>query len=227
MFEELEKILNYNFKNKELLKEALTHPSVSCNNSKTKRFNYERLEFLGDSILSMIINEYLFRKHKNETEGELSKRKAFLVSKNTLYKISKQMKFNDFIILSRGEEQCGGRENISNLENIVESIIGAIYLDSDFDTIKQFILNIWSKIDENEKKPPKDPKTELQEWTQGRYKVLPEYKLLNTTIVNNKKIFTISLTVPKYQSMELVGDNIKKVEENLANEMLQIIKHKK
>ena len=96
MYEELENIINYKFKNKKLLLEALTHPSLSFDKKK-KRFNYERLEFLGDSILSFIIIEYLFKKHPDETEGELSKRKAFLVGKNTLYEIAKKLSFGKFM----------------------------------------------------------------------------------------------------------------------------------
>ena len=160
MFSELEIKLNYTFKDKKLLKEALTHPSMSY---KGKHFNYERLEFLGDSILSMVIIEYLFKKHTDETEGELSKRKSFLVSKDVLYKIAKNLEIGKFIIMTAGQENCGGRENVNNLENVVEAIIGAMYLDANIEAVKNFILNTWVKFDEEKTKAPKDPKSELQE----------------------------------------------------------------
>lgn len=223
MFRELEIKLNYLFKNKKLLEEALTHPSMSYN-SKMKHFNYERLEFLGDSILSMIINEYLFKIHARETEGELSKRKAFLVSKDTLYKIAKDIGIGKFIIMTCGEEQCGGRENVNNLENVLEAIIGAVYLDGGFEIVKNFILSNWIDIDKEKIMAPKDPKTELQEIVQKKFKVLPEYKLLKTEIDGNKQIFYVSLTIPKYKSIELSGGNVKHVEKELAGVMLDRIK---
>lgn len=226
MFKELETILNYKFTDITLLEEALTHPSLSYNKNH-KKFNYERLEFLGDSILSMVIAEYLFKKYKKAKEGELSKRKAFLVSRHTLSNIAKKMGLGKFMITSIGEEKDNGKEKDSNLENIVESIIGAIYLDSNFDNIKKIILEIWSKIDKQEHDIPKDPKTELQELVQKYYKILPEYKLINTLIdkANNTQTFTISLTVPYEKPIILDGNNIKKVESELASEMLNIIKN--
>ena len=222
MFTELEIKLNYLFKNKKLLEEALTHPSMSYN-KKLKHFNYEKLEFLGDSILSMIINEYLFKTHIQETEGELSKRKAFLVSKDTLYKIAKDINIGKFIIMTGGEEQCGGRENINNLENVLEAIIGAMYLDGGFEIVKSFILSNWIEFDKEKIKAPKDPKTELQEIVQKKFKVLPEYRLVKTEINENKEIFYVSLLIPKYEPIELSGCNVKQIEKELARLMLEKI----
>lgn len=225
MFDELEKKLNYTFKDKKLLEEALTHPSMSYNK---KHFNYEKLEFLGDSILSMVIIEYLFKKHTNETEGELSKRKAFLVSKDVLYQIAKNIELGKFIIMTAGQEQCGGRSNINNLENVVEAIIGAMYLDANLEVVKNFILNTWVKFDEEKIKAPKDPKSELQEIIQKKFKVLPEYKLLRTeTTDDNRQVFYMLLSVPEYGCIESSGYNIKQVEKELAGAMLEIIKQYK
>ncbi|MBO4956416.1 MAG: ribonuclease III [Rickettsiales bacterium] len=224
MFDELEKKLNYTFKDKKLLEEALTHPSMSYNK---KHFNYEKLEFLGDSILSMVIIEYLFKKHTNETEGELSKRKAFLVSKDVLYQIAKNIELGKFIIMTAGQEQCGGRSNINNLENVVEAIIGAMYLDANLEVVKNFILNTWVKFDEEKIKAPKDPKSELQEIIQKKFKVLPEYKLLRTeTTDDNRQVFYMLLSIPEYGCIESSGYNIKQVEKELAGAMLEIIKNK-
>ncbi len=223
MYEELENIINYKFKNKKLLLEALTHPSLSFDKKK-KRFNYERLEFLGDSILSFVIIEYLFKKHPDETEGELSKRKAFLVGKNTLYEIAKKLSLGKFMILSFGEENCGGRENINNLENLVESLIGAIYLDSNFENVKNFILNFWTRLDEEKIKPPEDPKTELQNWSQKYFKKLPKYTVVD--IGDSKSpCFLVKLEICNYNPIEDTGHSIKEVEEKLAKKMLKIIKN--
>lgn len=218
--EELENILNYNFKNKELLQEALSHPSLSVNK---KIKNYERLEFLGDSVLSMIIIEYLYKKYTNEKEGQLSKRKSYLVSKEILYEIAKSKNVGDFIIMTKGEEKSGGRDNINNLENVMEAVIGAIYLDSDIETIRNFILNIWIPIDNREKLPHNDPKTKLQEWTQKIYKQTPEYKLIKEEEIDNKRLFYIKLTIPNGVNLKDSGYNIKKIEEKLAVDMLKMI----
>ena len=222
--EELEKILNYNFKNKELLKEALTHPSLSIN-KKVK--NYERLEFLGDSILSMIIIEYLYKKYQNEKEGQLSKRKSYLVSKDRLSNIARSMNIGKYIIMTKGEEKTGGRDNKNNLENVMEAIIGAIYLDSNINTIRNFILNIWKPIDNEEKMPYNDPKTKLQEWSQKIYKQTPEYKLIKEEDTeDNRKIFFVKLTLPNGVNLKDSGYNIKEIEEKLAKDMLKTIETK-
>lgn len=222
--EELEKILNYNFKNKELLKEALTHPSLSINK---KIKNYERLEFLGDSILSMVIIEYLYKKYKNEKEGQLSKRKSYLVSKDILSNIARNMNIGKYIIMTKGEEKTGGRDNKNNLENVMEAIIGAIYLDSNIDTVRKFILNIWEPIDKEEKIPHNDPKTKLQEWSQKIYKQTPEYKLIKEEeTIDNRKIFYIKLTLPNGINLKDSGYNIKEIEEKLAQNMLKTIETK-
>lgn len=222
--EELEKILNYNFKNKELLKEALTHPSLSVNK---KIKNYERLEFLGDSILSMVIIEYLYKKYKNEKEGQLSKRKSYLVSKDILSNIARNMNIGKYIIMTKGEEKSGGRDNKNNLENVMEAIIGAIYLDSNIYTVRKFILNIWEPIDKEEKTPHNDPKTKLQEWSQKIYKQTPEYKLIKEEeTADNRKIFYIKLTLPNGINLKDSGYNIKEIEEKLAQNMLKTIEKK-
>ncbi len=222
MFEELEKIIGYKFKEEKLLKEALTHPSTSHNKGQ-KRFNYEILELLGDSVLSCVIINYLIKKYKNETEGQLSKRKAFLVSKQTISDISRKLNIGDFMILSKGEEQCGGRSNINNLENVLEAIIGAVFLDSNFVTTQKFVLDIWSRFDEWTVNIPIDPKTELQEWTQKHFKVLPNYKLLKSKADS----FTVGLAVPGYDPIIGIGASIKETEFNLARIMLENIKSHK
>ena len=219
--EELESIINYTFKNKMLLKEALTHPSMSFKNN---HFNYERLEFFGDSILSMIIIEYLYNKYKDEKEGQLSKRKAYLVSKETLYNIAISLNIGKFIIMTKGEENCGGRANINNLENVMEAIIAAIYLDClDIDIVRNFILKIWVPIDIKEKIPHNDPKSKLQEWTQKYYKTLPEYSIIKKEVVDGIECFYVKLSIPNGMNLKDSGTNIKRIEENLAKNMLNML----
>lgn len=220
---EIEQNLNYLFKNKELLKEALTHPSMSFNQK--NRFNNQRLEFLGDAILSTVITEYLFLHFPQETEGLLSNKKHFLVSGETLVKVANKTNLGKFLILTKGEETTAGRKNLNNLENAMEAIIGAIYLDSNFDIIKNIILILWKDILEDDLQN-KNPKTELQEWTQKYLQVLPIYKIEKMEIINKLETFTLRLEVENLAELIKTGHNIKEIEKELAKEMLEIIQKK-
>jgi ribonuclease III len=219
MFEKIEKILEYKFKNTELLREALTHPSVLSSGG-GERISYERLELLGDSILSCVVTIYLFKNYRTHSEGELSKRRAFLVSKYTLSEIAKQIQMGEHIILSSGEELNGGRKNASNLENVLEAIIGAIFLDSNFRTVQNFILKIWEKLDRENESIPIDPKTELQEWTQKYFRELPKYELISA----EGGVFHLSLSTPGQKILERSGNSIKMVKNELAKQMLENIR---
>jgi ribonuclease-3 len=119
--------ISYHFKNKDLLQEALTHPSIG-NKSTVK--NYQRLEFLGDKVLSLIIGEFLIEKYPNEMEGPLSKRQAALVSGETLTEVALIVGLEEVLLISHGEQKLGGKTNKRNLENALEALIGAIYIDS-------------------------------------------------------------------------------------------------
>jgi ribonuclease III len=165
--------IEHDFHNQNLLDEALTHPSLSKENS-TKP-NYQRLEFLGDKVLNLVIGEHLMQKHQNETEGDLSRRQAALVSGETLSQIALEIGLNQFLQVSRGEKKLGGTTNKRNLENALEALIGGIYLDSNYECAKKFILKFWSFFLEKNITPPKDPVSQLQEIVQLKSKKLPQY----------------------------------------------------
>jgi ribonuclease III len=165
--------INYNFNNIAFLEEALTHPSLSKEN-KTQP-NYQRLEFLGDKVLSFTIADFLMRKYKTESEGDLSKRQASLVSGEVLAEIALEIGVNNVIRISKGEKNLGGYTNKRNLENTLEAIIGAIYLDSNYELAKKFIMYFWQTRLDRDYTPPKDPVSELQELVQLQSKQLPEY----------------------------------------------------
>ncbi len=221
--EALEKVLGYNFKNRKLLEEALTHPSMSFRGGPV--FNYERLEFLGDSVLSLIICEYLYRAFGKESEGFLSRRKAMLVSKDALVRIARDINLGDFLILSNGEKKTGGRNNINNLENCMEAILGAIFLDSGFNEVKNIILRLWKNILQED--VPCSYKTILQELVQKKSKKLPEYIVEKREIINKQEVFTIRLRVDGLDDLLGSGTNIKTVEKSLAKQMVEIINKKK
>lgn len=222
---ELQEKIGYKFNNENYLLEAITHPSTSYRQKKKNRFNYERLEFLGDAILSTVMAEYLFKKFPHEPEGILSKKKAILVSKGVLSKIGNDLCIGNYIIMTKGEENTNGRHNINNLENVMEAIIGAVYLDSGdygFIKAKEFITKLWKNyFDINSQY---SPKTTLQEWVQKRYKELPKYTLEKTEIVDKQEIFTVSLSVRGFDKIEKTGKNIKEIEKELATDLLKIIK---
>lgn len=219
---ELQEKIGYKFNNENYLLEAITHPSTSYKQKKKNRFNYERLEFLGDAILSTVMAEYLFKKFPHEPEGILSKKKAILVSKDILSKIGNDLGIGNYIIMTKGEENTNGRHNINNLENVMEAIIGAVYLDSkdySFNKAKEFIIKLWKNyFDINLQY---SPKTTLQEWVQRKYKELPKYVLEKTEIINKQEIFTVSLSVRGFDKIEKTGKNIKEIEKELAIELLQ------
>lgn len=185
--------INYQFNNFELLIEALTHPSLAKSHHKN---NYERLEFLGDKVLGLVIGEFLIKKYTTEKEGAISKRQALLVSGATLSKIALEIGLNNIIIVSKGEENLGGKNNKNNLENSLEAIIGAIYLDSNLQTIKEIILNLWQNYLDKNSEPPQDPVSKLQELTQLKTKQLPQYRIEKSGGSDHEPIFIANLTLP-------------------------------
>lgn len=184
--------ISYQFQDQSLVSQALTHPSFSKKNNTT---NYQRLEFLGDAVLAMVMAEILIKKYPEENEGQLSKRQAHLVSGETLAEIALAIDIGDVLRLSDGEKAIGGKNNKRNLENAVEALIGAIYLDSNLDNCRQFILKNWQNILERNLLPPKDSVSELQEITQAEFKQLPQYYIERTGGNHHQPIFTATLKI--------------------------------
>jgi len=139
MFEEIQKKINYKFKNQELLKKALTHKTYAFEAKTPLEYN-ERLEFLGDSILGFIIAEQLHNANKYFSEGELTRRRSTLVNNSFLAEKAIKLGIGEFLLLGRGESKLEGFKNPTNLANALEALIGAVYLDSDLDTVRSFIL---------------------------------------------------------------------------------------
>ena len=139
-YKKLEKKINYNFKNKDLLKCALTHKTYAFESRSPIEFN-ERLELLGDSILGFVIAEQLYKSNKYFSEGELTRRRSSLVSNNFLAEKAKELGIGEYLLLGRGEKKQNGDKNPTNLANALEALIGSIYLDSDIKKIKKFIMN--------------------------------------------------------------------------------------
>jgi ribonuclease III len=176
----------------QMLETALTHPTYSYENGLND--NNQRLEFLGDTVLSLIIVEYLYTMYPNKQEGELSKIKSVVVSGETLAQGARKFKLYDYLLIGKGEEKVGGRYRDSVLADAFEALLAAIYLDLGFDKVKKFVFQILDDIiEEIVTKGVKDYKTILQELLQKDYKKSVEYKVLAEKGPDHDKVFTVGL----------------------------------
>jgi len=191
----LEDLFSYKFRNKDTLKEAVTHRSYINENPEWPLPHNERLEFLGDAVLELIITESLYQKFPLEPEGRLTTFRAALVNYQILAKLSKGIELENFLLMSRGESKDTGRAREVILANAMESLIGALYLDGGYEAAKAFIDKfIFPEVEEVIKEGLyKDPKSLLQEKSQAELKVTPSYKLLSETGPDHKKVFTIGV----------------------------------
>ena len=190
-----EQKINYEFKNKEYILEALTHSSYS-NENKNYPFN-ERLEFLGDSVLSIVISDYLFKKETKLPEGELTKIRANIVCEESLSEVSKHIHLGKYMLLGKGEEATGGRERISILADALEAVIAAIYLDGGIKCAREFILTNMEKIinDSIKGKIFRDYKTCLQEVLQSNGENNIWYKLIEEKGPDHNKRFVMEVGI--------------------------------
>lgn len=214
-YKEIEDKLNYKFKNEALLNQALTHKSFG-------KTHNERLEFLGDAVLDLIVANILFKDFGHFSEGDLSKLRAALVNEKSFAKIAKYLNIGDFLQLSTSEENNGGRAKPSLLSDAYEAIIGAIYLESGYEKAREVgekILNeVFPKIDIE---LIKDYKTKLQEKTQAIMAQTPEYKILNTKGPDHKKEFEIGLFLNDELFTKAIGNSKKEAEQSAAKLALE------
>ena len=193
---ELEKAINYRFKDKGLLKEALTHRSYLNENPSWGFSNNERLEFLGDAVLELASTEELFHRFPKENEGQLTSYRSALVNYQMLSEIARFLELGKFILLSRGEAKDTGRARDVILANAFEALIGAIYLDSDYSSAKKFVNEkvVTARLEEVLKKGLyKDAKSLLQEKAQSEFKITPFYKVLSETGPDHAKLFEVGV----------------------------------
>lgn len=214
----LEGAIWHDFRASELVKQALTHPSCALKQGDVA-YNNQRLEFLGDAVLGLVVAEMLYRLYPDEQEGELARRLSGLVCGERLVEIARSIGLGEALILSQSEEENDGRNNPSNLEDACEALIGAIYLDSGFDAARQFIEQHWSELAQSVAQAPKDPKTRLQEWAQGQGKPLPVYRLIDETGPSHAPSFTIEVSLPGFRAVSATASS-KKMAERLAAEQL-------
>jgi ribonuclease-3 len=220
-----EKIIGYRFRNKLLLNQALIHKSYANEKNMGRLSHNERLEFLGDSVLGIIISHTLYNDYPAEDEGVLTRYKSQLVSGDTLAKIAKHIQIGEYILLGRGEEASGGRRHVSNLMCAVEALIGAIYLDGNIKPAYNFIRRVFhSEIQlVKEGKGAKDYKSIFQQVVLKRFKTTPSYRILSEIGPDHKKHFIVEAIVSGKRYGIGSGSNKKSAEQASAKEALSAI----
>lgn len=222
MFEKLEKEINFKFKNKKLLIEALTHRSYLNENYKWPTNHNERLEYLGDAVLELVISEYLFLKYQNVDEGRLTMFRASLVNYQNLSKIARQIGLDKFILTSKGEKKDTAKAWDVILANAFEALIGAIYLDKGIVAARKFIQQfVISTLDEIlREKSYKDPKSKLQEIIQEKFKITPTYQVLEESGPAHRKKFKIGVFFEDKLIAEGTGGSKQEAEMEAAKKAL-------
>lgn len=218
--ETLEKTLGYVFKDKKLIIEALTHKSYK------QPYDNERLEFLGDAVLDLIVGEYLFNKFKKSDEGKLSKIRASLVNETGFDKLARSLNLGEYIFLSNAEQNNGGREKPSLLSNAFEAVIGAIYLEAGLPVVQKIAINL---IEKNHKEISldslfRDFKTTLQELTQARFGITPEYKVVASRGPDHKKEFEVAVFIEDKEYARSSGKSKKIAQQESAKKAVEMLK---
>lgn len=218
---EFQRIIGYSFKNEKLLYEALSHSSFA---NETKRNSNERLEFLGDSVLSIVVSDFLFENYKHLPEGQLTKVRASLVCENSLFEFAKTIRLGEFLMLGKGEENTGGRTRPSILADAFEAVIAAIYLDGGIDKATGYVLGFIPKdLEAVRENSNHDYKTILQEIIQKNPEEKVEYFLKNAEGPDHNKTFTIQVKLNSNVISEGVGRSKKLAEQMAAKEALKLM----
>ena len=219
-YSQLETRLNYTFKNKQLIIEALTHKSHK------QPYNNERLEFLGDAVLDLIVGEYLFKKFPNSNEGILSKIRASLVNESGFTLLARELNLGSYIFLSLAEENNNGRDKPSLLSNAFEAILGAIYLEAGLEVSKDIAIKLLEECHPkiNLDALSKDYKTALQELTQATHGVTPSYELVASWGPDHKKEFEIAIVLEGKTLSQAKGKSKKEAQQKAAQMALKELK---
>ena len=216
----LQKRLEHEFSNPRLLQQALTHRSFSADHN-------ERVEFLGDSVLNLAVAGLLYERLSELPEGDLSRVRANLVKQDTLHQLAVQLGLPQLLRLGEGEAKSGGQKRPSILADALEAVIGAVYLDAGFDKADQLVRRLFKDVEINPQMQAigKDPKTELQEWLQGRKMTLPIYRVVGTLGAAHKQTFDVECEISEYGRAERgIGGSRRAGEQAAAAAMLAYVK---
>ncbi len=216
----LQKRLEHEFSNAKLLVQALTHRSFSSDHN-------ERIEFLGDSVLNLAVAGLLYEQLSDLPEGDLSRVRANLVKQDTLHQVAVALGLPDLLRLGEGEAKSGGQNRPSILADALEAVIGAVYLDAGYDKAATLVRRLFKNVEINAQMPAigKDPKTELQEWLQGRKMNLPIYRVVGTQGAAHKQTFDVECEIAEYRRAERgIGGSRRAGEQAAATAMLAFVK---
>jgi ribonuclease-3 len=230
--DQLAETFGHRFRQPELLREALTHPSASAPTGKStagksarprppKQRGYERLEFLGDRVLGLVVADLLYAAYPQEDEGALAKRLAQLARKDTLARVATAAALGDHLVLSKAESQSGGRRNPTLLADACEAVIGALYLDGGLAAAAGFIRRYWQPAMTAEPRPPQDAKTTLQEWAQGAGLPLPVYRTVRTEGPPHEPLFAVEVEVRDQSPVTASGRTKRTAEQAAAAALLE------
>jgi len=221
--EPLESRIQYKFRNSLLLAEALTHPSLAYE-SQRPHFDNQRLEYLGDAVLQLIVTEELFRMFPDSPEGRLTKLRSRVVSRRALARFAMGIQLGEYVLLGKGEEATGGRRRLSTLADALESLIGAVYLDSGPDAARELVLRLFkSEIgDMAESKEEMNPKGELQECLQSIHPQAPIYRILSESGPDHRRVFLAEVSWREKVLATGKGKSKKEAEARAASEALRV-----
>ena len=223
-FSEFEASINISFNDKSLIKKAFTHRSYLNENKGLKLEHNERLEFLGDAVLELVVTDFLYKKFPQKNEGELTALRSALVKAETLAVAAETVGMNSYLLLSKGESKDVGRARLYILANTFESVVGAIYLDQGYDVVDKFIADqLFSQIDGIiENKSFIDSKSKFQEMAQEKTGITPSYKLIKEVGPDHNKIFTVAVTIGDEEVTQGEGKSKQEAEQRAAQTALEI-----
>lgn len=217
--ERLSKTLGYEFQSKKYLLLALTHSSYAEESTASN----ERLEFLGDRVLGLIVAEILLDRFPSEREGEIARRLSSIVDKNSLAKIARSIELGKYIRVGSGDLQAETQNNPGVLADTMEALIGAVYCDSGLNDARALIVSLWTPLIEEASEPPVDPKTRLQEWAQKKQLGLPQYRILARVGPDHEPVFTVEVSLDSLGNCTGIGRSKRTAEQNAATKLLELI----
>jgi len=226
---DLAQAIGHVFSRPELIGEALTHPSAIGQPRRPGRHRrstpqgYERLEFLGDRGLGLIVADLLWRRHPDEPEGHLTRRMTQLVRREALARVATAIGLDRHLVLSRSEAAAGAARNPGILADVCEAVLAAIYLDGGFPAAKEFVERWWAPLVDEMEAPPRDPKTALQEWAQARGLGLPAYRVVETTGPDHAPRFTVAARVAQSDEASATASSKRAAEAEAAASLLELL----
>lgn len=214
--DDLTRMLGHAFAEPTLLRDALTHSSLVNQGASS----YERLEFLGDRVLGLAVADLLMEMYPDESEGDLARRHAALVDRDSLAEVARSLELGRWLRMTEGEAAAGTRDSVSVQADSMEAVIGAVYRDGGLGSAQALVRRLWRPLVERRGAPPKDPKTALQEWAQGRGLSLPAYRTVSRTGPDHAPEFTVAVTVSGHEPAEGRGGSRRTAERAAAAALL-------